>query len=368
LPKAFEVTSEGEIVYEADFECSTFTYRSFRSEWSGFMLNPYLIAEPFADKVRLIFNKFGDEGVDYYNIYGGKNQEQLDWIDSTSNTWIDLVDLEALSYYYIEVTAVDTSGEESLPSDMERVFVRNTNPGENLIVNGDFSDGRDFWAFFDEGDASSMGKITDSSFRFEIDTAGSQNSDIQLRQQDIPLVKDDAYVLEFKAWADSPRLIEIKIIRNIGPWTNYSKTSQVYLTEQPKQFSFPFTMENASDPKSRLVIYGGNSDIDFEIMDISLREEVDATSIHPIVKTDEVQCYPNPAGDYVFVSFHLAMESEIELQLFNLTGQLIDAVHYGKLLPGDQEILFNTEKLASGAYVLSLRNGPNNHSSILLKR
>lgn len=365
LPKAFEVTPDGEVVYEAGFENSIFTYRVFRSEWNGFMLNPYLIAEPFADKVRLIFNKFGDEGVDYFNIYGGKDQDQMIWIDSTSNAWIDLVDLEDYSYCYLNVTAVDTSGIESPPSETERVFVRNSSPGENLIVNGDFSDGFDYWAFMDDGEAYSHGIFTDSTFRFQIDSAGTKSSDIQLRQQDIPLVNGAGYVLEFEAWADSPRLIEIKIIRNIGPWTNYSQTSDVYLTEEPKLYSYLFTMEEVSDPLSRLVIYGGTSDVDFEIKDISLRQVIE-TGIALPEKVEEIKVFPNPSGDFVNVSFYLEMESEIVVQLFSLTGQLIETVNYGKSYQGEQQFHLNTEGLANGSYMLCLRDGRNSHSTIMI--
>ena len=35
------------------------------------MAVPYLIVEPNSDKVTLLFNKFGDPNVAYYQVYGG---------------------------------------------------------------------------------------------------------------------------------------------------------------------------------------------------------------------------------------------------------------------------------------------------------
>ena len=54
------------------------------------------------------------------------------------------------------------------------------------------------------------------------------------------------------------------------------------------------------------------------------------------------------------------------IQLFNLTGQLIEAVSYGKRSQGDHEIFLNTEKLANGTYMLCLKDGRNTHSSIII--
>ena len=75
LPKITEVTEDSIVVYEADFTPARINYRTFRIEFDGFMLAPNLVAEPYPDRVRLLFNKFGDQGVDYYNIYGGESPE-----------------------------------------------------------------------------------------------------------------------------------------------------------------------------------------------------------------------------------------------------------------------------------------------------
>ena len=222
LPKITEVTDDSIVVYEADFIPAMNNYRTFRFEFDGYMLAPNLLVEPYPDRVRLLFNKFGDQGVDYYNIYGGESPEPLEWIDSTSRTWIDLTDLEASTFFFLEVTAMDTSGLESPPSNLEKVYVRNSEPGDNLIINGDFSDDYNFWTHENYRDASSSGSISDSTYFFIIENAGQLASDVQLYQANIPLIKGKKYILELDARADAGRTINVELESAGANRINYS--------------------------------------------------------------------------------------------------------------------------------------------------
>jgi len=123
LPKATEVTPDGEIVYEMDFVERFNTYRTFRFEWESIVDIPYLVAESHSDRVTLIFNKFGDNSVVEYRIYGGldTNSEQL--LANTSEPFIYLTELENYQTYYFRVTAVDSNGNESDFSNEEEVLV-----------------------------------------------------------------------------------------------------------------------------------------------------------------------------------------------------------------------------------------------------
>jgi hypothetical protein len=77
-------------------------------------------------------------------------------------------------------------------------------------------------------------------------------------------------------------------------------------------------------------------------------------------------CHPNPVNNELHISFLLESTSDIHLQLFTLSGQAVETLYQGRQVPGSHEILFNTEKLADGAYVLILRNGGNSKSTFVL--
>jgi len=366
LPKITEVTFDSVIVYEADFTPVMNNYRTFRFEFDGFMLAPYLLAEPYPDRVRLLFNKFGDMGVDYFNIYGGENPEQLEWIDSTSRTWIDLSDLKASTFFYLEVTAMDTSGLESPPSKLEKVYVRKSEPGDNLIINGDFLDDHNFWIHENHRDATSSGSISDSTYLLNIENAGIAASDVKLYQSNIPLIKGKEYILELDARADAGRTIHVELESAGSNRINYSRHGYSYITSHFTHIAHTFNMEQSNDLLANFVINGGGSDIDFEVKNISLRQTVLSGIPEKIHSEAQLLCYPNPANKELNISFESESTSDIHLQLFSLSGQLIETVYRGRPAPGHQEIIFNTEKLVSGAYMLHLSIGSISDSRVVL--
>ena len=366
LPKITEIAADNTLVYEADFAPKMNNYRTFRFEFEGSMLEPYLIAEPYPDRVRLLFNKFGDQDVDYFNIYGGEDPEQLEWIDSTSFTWIDLMNLDDSRYYYLEVTAVDSAGIESGASNREKIFARKNSPGDNLIINGDFSDGEKYWIHQNTGDGISSGSVIDSVYHFHIENAGTASSDVQLLQEDIPLILGKEYIMELDVRADSPRMLTIELERAGPIRTNYSRHGLVYITTQFSHIEHSFVMEMPNDLKARFVIKGGEYDIDFEVKNISLSQVVVASSTQQEDNASEFTCYPNPASDRLHVAYRLEAKSYMKLDLFNLKGQLIKSVFQDDQVPGHHEITIDTRMLSAGAYMLRFTGDRLNYSKIVL--
>lgn len=366
LPKITEIAPDSTLVYEADFTPKMNNYRTFRFDFEGYMLAPYLIAEPYPDRVRLLINKFGDQGVDYFHIYGGEDPGQLEWIDSTSLTWIDLMNLGDSKYYYLEVTAVDSSGLESGPSNREEVFVRKTLPGDNLIINGDFSNGVNFWIHQNTGDGVSYGSVIDSVYTFHIENAGTASSDLQLIQENIPLILGKEYIMELDVRADSPRMLSIELERAGTNRTNYSRHGQVYITDQFTHVEHSFIMEKPNDLKARFVIKAGEYEIDFEVKNVSLRQVVVAGTPQQDRPPDKLSFYPNPVSNKLHITYNLETASHIILELLNMNGQLIQSVYQGDQNPGHHEITFNTSMLTDGAYLLHFTDGVLDYSNIIL--
>lgn len=366
LPKITEVTPGGIIVYEADFTPEMRNYRTYRFAYDAYMLAPYLLAEPYPDRVRLIFNKFGDYSTKYYNIYAGEDPGQMVWIDSTSNSWIDLPDLDESSFIYLQVTAVDSSGLESPASNQEQVYVRNNLPGDNLIINGDFTDGENFWTLQNHRDGSSEGSIVDSVYIINIENAGTSASDIQLFQDNIPLIHGKEYIMELDVKADAPRTVNIELERAGKPLTNYSKIGSTYITNEFSHIKHLFTMEEQNDLKARFVISAGGSATDFEIKNVSLREHIISRAMQRNHLAWDLHFYPNPVNDKLYISFYLKTRSVVRLELYNLNGELIESVCQGKLFSGLHEVFVDTEKLSAGSYLLRLTDGVDTHSGLVV--
>jgi hypothetical protein len=234
-------------------------------------LKPNLIIETPPDNITLLFNKFGDPNVDYYRIYSGTTPQPTTVIDTSTSTLKRLYEgFENGLRYYFRVTAVDTNGTESDYSNEESVVVSLTEPGQIVVLNGDFCQGQASWIWEVSGSASAQWNIENGVSHFDIANGGTQISDVQLRQAGMKLVRGKEYIFEFDAWSVMPRMIEAKLGQDESPWTNYSKIGYSYVTPNLTHFRYPFTMEDSSDYNARVVFNTGTSNIDVYIDNVSL--------------------------------------------------------------------------------------------------
>jgi len=270
-PKVIEVDPGGVKQFEMYLNPGSDLYRAFRFPWDGVVDAPYLIVEPQADNITLIFNKFGDPDVAYYRIYGGTSPGSTTLLAASTSTLKRLTDLENGSRYYFRVTAVDIDGTESGYSNEENAVVNIIKPGQNMVSNGDFSQGKDSWIWQVGGSASASWIIEDGESHFAINAGGSQISNVQLRQAGMKLTQGNRYLFEFDAWCTpAPRLIEAKVGQDSSPWINYSKIMPFTITPNRTHYRFPFVMEDTSDYDARVVFNTGTSANDVYIDNVSL--------------------------------------------------------------------------------------------------
>jgi hypothetical protein len=245
------------------------SYRVWRGAWQGVALRPNLIVESYPDKVLLLFNKFGDTNVGYYRIYGGTSPAPTNVLATTPITMASLVNLKNKETYYFRVTAVDQSGTESAASDEQSVLVDLVKPGENLVVNGDFSLGTSSWSLALSGTGIADFGVTNGTAGIDITNAGTALANIQLQQAGLRLMQGQPYALEFDAWADGPRYLEARLLMNQSPSTTY-KLVTPSLTPAKQHFNYPFTMAFATDLNTRLAFNLGVSTIDVYFDNVNL--------------------------------------------------------------------------------------------------
>ena len=195
-PKAMEVRPNGEVVYDMNFVDGYNTYRTFRCPWNGVVEKPELYVEQENNSLVLIFNKFGDENVDYYKIYSDTSPRPTTAVDTSRATLKKLTGLSNEQRYYFRVTAVDKNGVESDFSNEVDIFVNFVNPGQNMIRNGAFTNGTQNWDFVTAG-ADADHKVSDGELQVQVQDAGADFRSIQLLQDDVPLVRGKTYLFEF---------------------------------------------------------------------------------------------------------------------------------------------------------------------------
>lgn len=368
LPKATEVQPNGKKVYEMGFIDGYHTYRTFRFPWDGISLVPYLIIEPEIDHVALIFNKFGDPNVDYYNIYGGQLPNPTTLLDTSKLTLKHLSNLTNRQQYYFRITSVDKNGQESDYSNEENIYVNLSKPGENLIQNGDFSDELNHWTFETNGSAIADISFLNQICHFQIDQGGMNNDDIRLKQSNIALIQDKEYIIQFNAWADEDRIIEVKVAKDNDSWTDYSGIGLSYITRLKKHFLYTFKMENPSDNNCRIEINCGSSNIDIYIDTISLTFS-DESNISEFLSDnpshyDLIKNFPNPFNSATTISFYIPERSVVRIEIYNILGEFKKEICTQFYEKGFHQIQMEGTGLNSGIYFCKMFTG---HSTLSLR-
>jgi hypothetical protein len=366
LPKLTEVRPDDTKVFEMNFVDQWECYRVHRYAWQGVAKTPYLIVEPQYDNITLLFNKFGDREVDYYNIYGGLSHNPTIVLDTSKLTLKKLTKLTNNKQYYFRVKAVDKNGTESDYSNEDGAIVNFIEPGQNSVINGDFSLGKDSWTWEVTAPASATWDIENGVSHFNISTGGDQIYSVQLRQNGIGLIQGNKYVFEFDARADSSRIIEAKVGQDVSPFTNYSKIGISSVSTSWKHFSFSFTMEDLTDYNARIVFNTGTSDVDVYIDNVSLKTTT-ASGFDEDYSQNPAQFklkvnYPNPFNAATNIAFYLPQANQVVIKIYDIQGRFVQELTNQQLEIGDHVINFDASHLSSGIYFCKFEVSTQNNS------
>ena len=356
-PKPIEVRPDGSKAFEMDFVNPSDCYRIFRFPWEGRAASPYLSVESGIHWITLLYNKFGDPNVQYYRIYGGARPHPDEIMATSTNPFIHLSDLTNHSRYYFRVTAVDRQGMESAFSNEASIRIQFTEPGENLVSNGDFSQGHQDWTW-NVSDAQASRVITDvGELHFQIEAAGTETWQIQAIQTNIPLIKDNVYRFEYDAYAASGRTVEFEVVRDGDPAINYSQMGSTWLGPSPQHFTHEFVMDHPSESEARIVLNAGGSEADVFIDNISLMEISSDAPGTTELRTQQFllkQNCPNPFNPVTTIHYTIAERSEVTLSILNVRGELVSQPVNRIHTPGRYNQLLDASNLASGIYVFVL--------------
>ena len=79
----------------------------------------------------------------------------------------------------------------------------------------------------------------------------------------------------------------------------------------------------------------------------------------PAVAETTVALYPNPVQSMATVSFNATENTEVNYQVFDLSGRMVMNHSIGRVVEGANEFSINTENLSTGSYILRLNQGGN---------
>lgn len=149
---------------------------------------------------------------------------------------------------------------------------------EELLTNGDFSQGTDAWTLQilqpaqAEVEATSEGPDGRPTARVTVTAVSDTSWHVQLYQTGLSFEKEKAYTLSFWAKAEPERTIGVNNFRAREPWGTLGLSDTVRLTNQWKRFAFTF-LASESEPRARITFTGLASGTGTVwIADVSLRE------------------------------------------------------------------------------------------------
>jgi hypothetical protein len=351
--KACEVSDNGTLLFDV-FSYGASTYRSHRFEFQENFDAPYLIIENYGALLNLIFNKFGDPDVAGYQIYHKTGSESFALLESTSNTWLQIDNPENNQSHSFYVTAVSQSGTESAASETLTVWTNYSEPGTNLIQNGEFTN-EAYWELQNTGDASAFGQVSDNGYTIQILNGGSQLFNVRLIQNHLTLLNNREYRFEFDAYAGKSRQIQPRIQLATSPFTDFSRIGMIQLTNHSQHFTYTFIMEN-SPGDIRVAFECGKDEINITLENISLIENPE-TSVESRIKPGRFsldQNFPNPFNASTWIMYHLIQEGRTQLRLLNLQGQALKILVDEHQNAGNYQIQFSADQLSSGLYMLQL--------------
>lgn len=91
-----------------------------------------------------------------------------------------------------------------------------------------------------------------------------------------------------------------------------------------------------------------------------------ATNVNEVVLNDIINVAPNPANENTNFNIILRNNKEVSIDLFDLTGKLIDNITNTFMTKGVHSISYNTSTLNSGIYIFQVSSGNEINSGKLI--
>ncbi|MDO8897841.1 MAG: T9SS type A sorting domain-containing protein, partial [Bacteroidales bacterium] len=80
----------------------------------------------------------------------------------------------------------------------------------------------------------------------------------------------------------------------------------------------------------------------------------------------EMRIYPNPARERAVFELKLSKGADVEMKLYNTTGQLVGTVLKSYMVPGVAQLEYDTQNLPGGLYIVELHYDGIRHTDKLI--
>jgi beta-glucanase (GH16 family) len=196
---------------------------------------------------------------------------------------------------------------EAKRPEKEPVKFREADESGNYVINGDFSkdihlDGaldadKNNWKLHLESDAKDTTyTVNNNKITITPSAVGSQNHSVQLKQENIPMIKGYEYELSFDASASEDRTVIVDVEGPDRGWDRYFNDTQINVGTSEQHYVLTFTMDKKSD---------ANGSLEFNLGKQSSTGEVTISNVRLIHKSGEEALEDQskvirPDGNYIY--------------------------------------------------------------------
>ncbi|MBN1781918.1 aryl-sulfate sulfotransferase [bacterium] len=370
-PKVSEIRPDGTKAYEMNFAMGSECYRVHREPWNAPALKPYLLVEPEPDGATLLFNQFGDPDVDYYKIYSGLSRNPVTLTDTSRHTLKKLTRFDENKIYYFRVTSVNKSGLESVYSNEESMLVKIVEPGENCVLNGDFSELNEFWDLVTTGDVQADGSVEEGSYHIAISQVPDNGQwTVSLGQMPVRIERMQSYILSFEAWAGEIMRIQPAVIQ-LSSGQDYARIGDMQVSTERKTYVYEFSPYSSID-NAALVFMISEKPGDVYFDQVSLRQVItrvdhETASIRP-EKFSLGTNFPNPFNNATEIRFSVPVRSRLVFTVVDILGKRIRDFGQGIYERGSHSVRFRDPSVGSGMYFYEMRAMPLNGETGFVQR
>ncbi|MEA3505574.1 MAG: T9SS type A sorting domain-containing protein [Bacteroidota bacterium] len=146
------------------------------------------------------------------------------------------------------------------------------------------------------------------------------------------------------------------VVEDLYNQNNDGIDTNTLFNDAPKSFEIP---EQYNDTSIYIAFHHTANNMDIiHFTDILLKEK-NTESIDEIVSIKSVRNYPNPAKGETTINFTTTKKSDFILSVFDLSGTKVVQKSIENLIPGEQSIALDLNRLAPGIYFYSLSDGNN---------
>lgn len=179
---------------------------------------------------------------------------------------------------------------------------------------------------------------------------------------DVELVSFSAYT--FTAADENFTLINAPLYQDDGFTQGIAledSTDYILLISLPEDIAIPYTYRNVLYDVSSVVrngedwFLGGFTGPISMVVRMGIREAMDVPVKEPELADSRINSFPNPAKDFYRIDLDLESTSAVQLQLMNMTGQIVMQREYAALQ--NDRIDLDVSQLAAGAYLVKVRTG-----------